>query len=198
MCAVRGMNRRCTGGTAHVDPRHPRSSLHSLSQRCHGQFAPAPGGWRLPVPASAVAGTICDLPSGRTGCHSCVMDPTCKAGGSSGSSLSPGTDGRRRRPPRRRARLGLLLGQFWTGQGALYWLGRGLRRGLGPSRWARRNWCWQGAAARVARLLHGAYCQADCQPLGLVPFRGDIGGRGRAVYLHRWTATDDVGWAGKS
>jgi hypothetical protein len=38
----------------------------------------------------------------------------------------------------------------------------------------------------------------DCQPLGRMPFCWHIGGRGRAVYLQRWTATDGAGRAGKS
>jgi hypothetical protein len=43
-----------------------------------------------------------------------------------------------------------------------------------------------------------ADCQVDCQALGLVSFRSDIGGRVRAVYLQRWTVTDGAGRAGKS
>jgi hypothetical protein len=38
---------------------------------------------------------------------------------------------------------------------------------------------------------------ADCQPLGLLPFRSDIRGRVRAPYLQRWTATDGAGRRGR-
>jgi hypothetical protein len=43
-----------------------------------------------------------------------------------------------------------------------------------------------------------ADCQVDCQPLELTPFQRDAGGQGHAIYLHRWTAADGDGRAGKS
>jgi hypothetical protein len=49
------------------------------------------------------------------------------------------------------------------------------------------------AASCSERLID---CQVDCQPLGRTPFCWHIGGRGRAVYLQRWTATDSLGPVG--
>jgi hypothetical protein len=41
-------------------------------------------------------------------------------------------------------------------------------------------------------------CQLDCQPLELPVFSLDEGAQAQVVYLHRWTATDGAGRAGKS
>jgi hypothetical protein len=41
-------------------------------------------------------------------------------------------------------------------------------------------------------------CQVDCQPFELALFSLDRGGLAQAVYMHRWTAADGDGQAGKS